>query len=214
LADIFQEVDEDLRRDQYQKLWQKYGRYVVVLAVVIVGATAGVVGWREYSLRERQAEGARLAAAIDRARGGDHKGAAAEFAGLARDGAKGYAMLARFQEAGALASAGDAESALRAYEALARDESIDIVYRDLARLMSVAQRVDDGDPATLQSALQPLMADTNPWRHNATELAAVLALRQNDMTKARELLRRVADDAAAPNAVRARATELLSGLPS
>lgn len=214
MADIFQEVDEDLRRDHYQKLWQKYGKYLAALAVVIVAGTAGVIGWRDYSLRQRQAEGARMAAAVELVRAGDHKAAAAAFAGLAREGAAGYAVLARLHEAGALVAAGDPAGGVGAYEAIAADGGIDQLFRDLARLMVVLHRLDTGDPAALQVLLQPLTADANAWRHNALELSALLALRQDDSARARELLRRVADDAAAPTAARARATELLAGLGS
>ena len=40
MSDIFREIDEELRRDNLLKLWQRYGRYVigvVVLALLIAG---------------------------------------------------------------------------------------------------------------------------------------------------------------------------------
>ena len=36
MSDIFREVDEDLRREQYKKLWERFGSYVIGLAVLIV----------------------------------------------------------------------------------------------------------------------------------------------------------------------------------
>lgn len=214
MADIFQEVDEDLRHDRYQKLWQKYGKYLVALAVVVIGATAAVVGLRDYSLRQHQAEGARMAAAVDLARTGDYKAASDSFAALGRDGAAGYAVLARLHGAGALIAAGDRDGALAAYDAIAADGKIDALFNDFARLLGVMHRLDTGEPAALLTQLQPLATDTNPWRHNAFELSALIALRQNDTARAREFLSRLADDAAAPNAARARASELLAGLGS
>ena len=55
MSDIFREIDEELRRDNFFKLWQRYGKYVIALAVVAVAITGLVVGWREYQLRQRQA---------------------------------------------------------------------------------------------------------------------------------------------------------------
>ena len=43
MADIFQEIDEDLRRERAGKLWQKYGKYVIAAAALIVLAVAA---WR------------------------------------------------------------------------------------------------------------------------------------------------------------------------
>ena len=44
LSDIFREIDEELRRDSLAQLWKKYGHYVIGLAVLIVIATAAIVG--------------------------------------------------------------------------------------------------------------------------------------------------------------------------
>ena len=38
MADVFDEVDEELRRDRAEKLWKKYGAYVMGAAVAIVVA--------------------------------------------------------------------------------------------------------------------------------------------------------------------------------
>ena len=43
MSDIFDEVDEEVRREQFKKLWERYGNLFVALAVLIVAA---VGGWR------------------------------------------------------------------------------------------------------------------------------------------------------------------------
>lgn len=40
MSDIFQEVEEDVRRERYEKLWKKYGNYIIALAVLIVAGVA------------------------------------------------------------------------------------------------------------------------------------------------------------------------------
>src|SRR5690349_4862887 len=35
MSDIFREIDEELRRDNIAKLWQRYGKYVIGLAVLL-----------------------------------------------------------------------------------------------------------------------------------------------------------------------------------
>ena len=41
VADIFHEVDEEVRRDQLRKLWDRYSIYLIALAVLIVAGMAG-----------------------------------------------------------------------------------------------------------------------------------------------------------------------------
>ena len=48
MADIFREVEEELRRDRAEELWKKYGRYVIALAALVILAVGGVQGWRAY----------------------------------------------------------------------------------------------------------------------------------------------------------------------
>ena len=65
-------------------------------------------------------------------------------------------------------------------------------------------------PAQLTAKLQPLTADTSPWRFSARELTAMLAARAGDTEKARTLYKQLADDQQAPSGVRGRAADLAS----
>ena len=43
MADIFNEVEQDLRREQMKRLWDRIGIYVIAVAVLVVAITGG---WR------------------------------------------------------------------------------------------------------------------------------------------------------------------------
>jgi hypothetical protein len=77
MSDIFKEVDEDLRREQVRKLWDRYGPYVIGLAILIVVATAGYRGWEYWQERQAQATGDRFLAALALANKGEHEPAVA-----------------------------------------------------------------------------------------------------------------------------------------
>jgi hypothetical protein len=49
VSDIFREVDEEVRREQLQKLWERYQNLVYVGIFLIL---AGVGGWRAYEWYE------------------------------------------------------------------------------------------------------------------------------------------------------------------
>ena len=40
MADIFDEIDEELKQDRAKQVWLRYGKYVVAAAVAIVPALA------------------------------------------------------------------------------------------------------------------------------------------------------------------------------
>jgi len=54
MSDIFQEVEEDVRRERYEQLWKKYGNYMIAAAAVVVLAVGGYQAWKAYDLNQRQ----------------------------------------------------------------------------------------------------------------------------------------------------------------
>ncbi len=214
MADIFREIDEDLRADRVARLWKRYGWAVIAAAVAVVLASAGWVAWRDYDQKRQGRAGAQFAAAMAQADGGDVNAALATLGRLIKDDPRGYAMLGRLYEAGLLDRAGKADEALADYDAVAGDSSIDPLYRDLARLAAAYHRIDKEPADKLTEQLRPLLADSNPWRFAARELDALARLKAGDVKGAREALTRLSDDATAPQGVRARATELLAATKS
>ena len=105
MTDIFREVDEDLRREQLKKLWDRYGSYVIGLAILIVVATAGYRFWQYWQDSQAQASGERFVAALKLGDQGKHQEAIAALTDLTRDGSGGYPVLAGFRVAAEKAAA-------------------------------------------------------------------------------------------------------------
>ena len=211
MSDIFREIDEELRRDNFFKLWQRYGKYVIAFAIVAVAVTALAVGWREYQSRERQAEGVRYAAALDLARQGKDKDAADAFAAMAQSVGGGRAVLARLEAAALRAKSGDSDGALAIYDEVAKSGSAEQTYRDLATLLAARLMVDK-DPKDAAQRLLPLTDAKSPWHATALELTAIADLKEGDKTAARATYQRLADDLGAPQGLRARAAEMVAAL--
>lgn len=211
MADIFEEVDEDLKEENFKKLWNRFGRYIVAAVVLVIAGTAAYVGWRSYTLERQAAFSERFESAISFESQDKNADAAAVLTVLAEDASGGYAMLARFREAAARRAEGDTAAAIDIYDALAVEDSIDSMYRDYAVLLSVMTQADTGDVAQLADRLLPLAA-SGPWRHTAGEYLGLFALKQGDTAAARQRFQTVADDLEAPQGARARAAELLQTL--
>ena len=212
MSDIFQEIDEELRRENFAKLWQRYGGYLIGLAVLIVVAVAAVVGWRAYQLRVHQVEGERYSLALDLARQGKDKDATDVFAELGRQAHGGHATLARLEEAALKAKGGDTKGAVALYDALGADSAADPAYRDLAKLLAAQYELKDGDPKAVIARVAPLTSATSPWHPTALELMALAQLKAGNKTEARAVYQRIADDLAAPQGLRARAAEMAAAL--
>ena len=210
MSDIIREVDEELRRENFEKLWRKYGSYALGLAALIVLGVAGYYKWQDYTAHQRETRAVQYDKALQLAASAD-PGAPAALQDLAA-GNDGYAALAQLEEAALKVKGGDLAGATAIYEKMTADGAIDQSIRDLALILLAMHTVDTAPPEQLTQRLQPLTAATNPWHYSALELTAVLARRAGDTGKAVQIFTALADDLNAPQAMRQRATEMLHAL--
>jgi len=210
VADIFHEVDEEVRRERLQKLWDRYGIYLIALAVLVV---AGIGAWRGYEYWEAKkaaAAGAAFESALSLSEEGKHAEAEAAFAKVAAEAPAGYRILARLRAAAELAQAKPAD-AVKAYDELAADNSLGATLQDLAAVRAGMLMVDSAPLSDLRRRLDPVSEPGRAFRHSARELLALSAWRNHDFTAARRYIDMIATDAESPPGTRARA-EVLSAL--
>ena len=214
VSDIFQEVDEELRHDKWLQLWKQYQNYVIGLAGLIVVGTAAFTYWNYYDRQQREAEGLRYALALDDARSGKLAEAADALNSLAGSAHAGRATVARFEAAALRARAGDQAAAIAAYDAIAKDNAVDQIYRDLATVLWGLHALDTVDPQVVVDRLAPVTARDNPWHATALEVTAVVHLKTGDRAAAKADYQKIVDDLTVPRGLRARATQMLATLGS
>ena len=211
MVDIFNEVEEDLRRDRLLTLWRRHGTTLIVAAVVLVVATGGISIWRSWQARHLAAASDAFAKASELDATGKHKEAADAYAAIAADAPGGYPLLAKLRAASAQLAAGDAPAALSSLDAAAAGGG-DSMLRDLAALKAAAIALDLSGPDEAGRRLEPLAAEGRPWRQSARELQAVIALKQGRIEDSRSILTDLAADSSAPEGLRGRAAEILESL--
>lgn len=210
MSDVFNEVDEEVRHEQWKKLFHAYGGYIIGALVSFVLVFAGSIFWSDYQTGQRQIESQRYVAASEILLNGDAVLAAQQFGSLADEAGDGYGALARLREADALATAGDVTGAVATLDRLADDGSADTAFRELARLFAVYQLMDSAPRDELDRRLEPLLADDSPWLASARELSGLIALRAGETARARGLFTAIVEDRASPSMARSRAAGMLA----
>jgi len=209
VSDIFQEVDEEVRKDQLKKLFEKY-QYLIVSGVVLI--LLAVAGWRgyEYWMAKQSVEaGTAFEAAAMLAAQGKHEEADAAFAKVANEGTPIYRQLARVRRAGELAHT-DTKAAVAMYETIAADGSIGRDLQDLAGMRAGVLLMDAGSFSEARTQLEPLSADQRPYRHTAREFLALSAWRAGDIPAVRRWHDVIATDLLTPPATRNRIEMLMA----
>ncbi len=185
---LFREVEEEMRREQFAKLWQRYGIYFIGLAIAIVAVVAGTKIWEGQRLAASQAAGAEFEAATKLAVSGKSEDAAKAFEAIAASGPKGYAALAQLSQAGAYLKLDKRAEALAVFDKLAADSSADPMLANYARLQAASLRLGEADFAEIQTRLAPLTGDNSSWRFTARELLGTAALKAGKLDEARAAL--------------------------
>lgn len=209
MADIFHEVDEEVRREQLKKLWDRYGILAIVLAILVV---AGIGGWRgyEYLQAQKAAEaGAAFEQAMTLAEEGKHQDAETAFARLGTEGVAGYRALARLRSAAEIAQR-DPKAGAAEFDRLASDGGIDKKFQELASLRAGFLLLDTAPLDEMVRRIEPLTGPKGTFRHSARELLALSAWRTGDMTAARRWSELIMADAESPANLRGRIEMLMA----
>jgi hypothetical protein len=212
VSELFDEVDEDVRRDQLKKLWDQYSIYIVAGALLIIAA---VGGWRGYQYLEAK-KAAEAGAAFDKAaelsEQNKHAEAETAFIDLAAKAPSGYRVLARLRAA-AEAGNRDPQAAAKMYDEIAADRSVGAAEQDLARVRAAGLLLETASYPDMLARLDAATAPGATFRHTARELLALSAWRANDATAARKWLDLIANDGETPPSLRSRAEALQGLLP-
>lgn len=212
MSELFSEVDEDLRREQLRKLWEKYSLLIIAVAVLIV---VGVGGWRAYGYLEGK-KATEAGAAFDRAAElvEQNKPAEAEaaFTKLAAEAPAGYRTLARLRAAGEAAKR-DVGAAVKMYDDIAADGSVGAPEQDLARIHAGSLLLETTPYDALLPKLEPATAAGRTYRHSARELLALAAWKAGNVTAVRQWVETISNDPETPSSIRTRAEALQALLP-
>jgi hypothetical protein len=212
VSELFDEVDEDVRRDQLKKIWDQYSIYIVAGALLIIAAVGGWRGYQYLEAKKAAEAGALFDQAAELSDQGKHSEAEAAFDKIAATAPSGYRMLARLRVAAEVASH-DPQAAAKLYDDISADRSVGASERELAKVRAAGLLLETATYPAMLERLETAAAAGATFRHSARELLALSAWRSNDATAARKWLDLIANDAETPPGLRSRAEALQALLP-
>ena len=212
MSELFDEVDEDVRRDQLKRLWDRYSVFIVAAALLVIAAVGGWRGYQYLEAKKAAEAGAAFDRAVELAEQNKHSEAEAAFNSLAATAPSGYRMLARLRAAAEVASH-DPQAAVKLYDDIAADHSVGVLEQELAKVRAAGLLLEITTYPNMLQRLEPSTVAGATFRHTARELLALSAWHANDATAARKWLDLIANDAETPPGLRSRAEALQALLP-
>lgn len=205
MADIFDEVQDELNQDNRTQFWNTY-KYAIYggIALIVLGV-AGNSGYQEYKTGIQTENSAQFDAgltALDESNTDILKS-------LSQNGDVGYATLASFRLVQTHVENGDYAQAHAQLQQIT--ETAPEPYNQLANVLSILY--SDGNPAERLAQITPHTAEGKPWRHQSLIIATELALQAGNTTHARGFLQTLSNDTSTPRGMRSLAKQVLTTLP-
>ncbi|MGB0843841.1 MAG: tetratricopeptide repeat protein [Alphaproteobacteria bacterium] len=211
MADIFEEIDEELKQDRFYQWWKQYGKFVVAVLTILILATGAFFWWDSYQKKQLEAQSASLSSAVAMVTAGKNEEAGKVFDDLIAEGGT-YGMLAGFERAKLHLTMGDKAGAIGVLEAISADTGLDDQYRDRAKLFALMQQIGDKDAAELINGFEALAAPTGTYRFTALEMIGVVKAQSGDVEGAKEGLNELVKIEDVPPSLVTRVEEFLKTL--
>jgi hypothetical protein len=203
LADIFREVEEEVRRERYEKLWKKYRDHIIAAGALVIIGVAGYQLYRVYEQREENKASIAYVAATQMLERGQAAAAAPQLAALVKSAPGGYAAVARLAHADALFAQGEKGDAIRSYQEIANGND---PYLGAAARLHAAWAIADSAPRSdVETLLAPLSDKSNAWHELAREVIAYEDLRSGNKSAALRAYRDIGADPDSPSGLKTRA---------
>ena len=212
MSELFDEVDEEVRRDQFKKLWDRYSLHIIAGMILIVAAVGGWSIYRYLEAEKAAEAGAAFDRAVELSEASKHTEAEAAFADLVAKAPFGYRVLARLRMAAEVANR-DPQAAAKLFDELAADRSVGVAEQDLARIRAAQLLLESTTYPNIKERLEAAAAPGATFRHTARELLALSAWRANDAAATRQWLDLISNDGETPPSLRSRAEALQALLP-
>jgi len=188
MADIFDEVSEELKQDQLIQLWKKYSKLIItffILLVLSVSTYQIYMIWNEKKLTESSEQ---FFSGLEKLDNKDFEKSAEIFLNSSLDQKDGYRVLSIFGLAHSNFENGKISEMVSNYQTIYEDKTIGNYYQDLARILSVIKD-NKSNFSELQGRLKPILNIPSKLQLLAAELEIVLFIRFNKLEEARNSIK-------------------------
>ncbi|WP_448657351.1 tetratricopeptide repeat protein [Sphingomonas sp. CJ99] len=205
---FLREVDEELRREQANALFRRWGLLILAVVLLAVAAFGGWLWWQSHQKAQAAEQGAALTKALDSLAQNKQEEAARPLATLAGSDIEGIRFAALFTEADVMLAKNDLKGAAAKFAAVASDTSQPAAVRELALLRQTLAEYDQLTPQQVIDRMKPMAVKDSAYYGTAGELTAMAMLASKREAEAGRLFGELAKAEQVPETIRARAVQM------
>lgn len=209
---FLREVDENLRRDQFQDFFKKNGKWIVLAVVLFLAATGGWIYWEQRQKKQSAEQSEQLHSIFNDIAQNRRQTVPERLQKLEQSNGDVVRASAILTDAALALESNDRTKAIAKYRELVNDKGLPQLYRDVGTIRLTALEFDTLKPEEVVARLEPLTKAGNPWFGSAGEMTAMALLKQGKKAEAGQLFARIAADSQVPNSIRTRSVQVAGTL--
>lgn len=210
MADIFEEVDESLRKDKTIEWWSRYGIFVWIACIGLVAAVA-YHEWSDYQRKNAvEARVVEFESARDSLSAGEYQIAQEKFAAIANSNGKLAPLAAQYLAKTVYEGNGDVGQAVQTLEQTQGDGG---PFARIGQLKAAYLLSEEMTLSELETYLGDLTSEQSAVGALALELVAAKAFKEGNYTRARLEFNSLLLSENAPRGVKERASIAIDVLP-
>lgn len=187
MADIFDEVSEDLRKDQYKQIWLKYKKIIIFFISILIFVVLSFK-YIEYYLEKKKTEMAILYFnGLQEIENKNYKKAEVLFKKIIDDADSGYTVLSYFKLANIKFNTRDFPSMERYYDKIISLDDINKAYKDYALILKIINSPNVNNQDKVKS-LKPFLTSPSEFQPIASELEILYLIENKKMKIAKSKL--------------------------
>ncbi len=188
MADIFDEVSEELKQDQLIQFWKKYSKLIITFISLIILSVISYQAYITWNKKKIEAISEQFFQALEKLEDKNYSESQSLFLNNSQKYKSGYSILSLFGLAESNYQNGKIDEMILNYKTIYDDESIDIYYRDLSRILSVLK--DNSSSFDQQKLLlEPILKSPSILQVLAAELEVLLFIKFDKIKEAQKALK-------------------------
>mgnify|MGYP001163015121 FL=1 len=193
MADIFDEVSEELKQDRLIQIWKKFSKYIISFFVITILSILSYQLFLHWSEKKLEASSQQFFTALEKLDNKKYEESFKIFLKSSNEPHEGYRVMSLFGLAETNYKIGKIREMALNYKNIYEDVNIGLYYRNLSRLLSVMK--DNISSFEQQiNILKPILNSPSKLQLLAAELEIMLYVRSGNVndayTKIKNLLKR------------------------
>ena len=188
MADIFDEVSEELKQDRLLQIWKKFYKLIISLFAIVIISICSYQLYLNWIEKKLEASSQQFFSALEKLEDKKYEESSKIFLKSSNENNEGYRVLSLFGLAETNYKKGNIREMASFYKYIYEDNNIDLYYRNLSRLLTVMK--DDISSLEQQlDILKPILNSPSKLQLLAAELEVMLHIRSNNINKANTKLK-------------------------